>query len=185
MHPCFLSMILIATCFCVLHSESMRLVEIATNPQGYRVHAVVVLKCYTPDKNQATTTRYHISDHNFNLDILLLYGQVIGNVIYIFMVRLRASILQYSLHYRFLWQPTTTMPMYIMTCNPILISSAFAMHTTHANEKVCSRPHINSQHHKCLSHTVLRPGLLPLTGECPSCSCRLRLWLEIPLTISG
>jgi hypothetical protein len=56
-----------------------RMVEIATNPQGYRVHASEVLKRYAPDKNQATLERYHISGHNFNLDISLSYGSVIGN----------------------------------------------------------------------------------------------------------
>jgi len=55
---------------------SMRLVEIVTNPQGYRVHAGAVLKRYAPDKNQATPARYHISNHNFNLDISLSYGSV-------------------------------------------------------------------------------------------------------------
>jgi hypothetical protein len=53
----------------------VRVVEIATNPFGYRVHAVVVLKHYAPDKNQATTTRYHhISDLNFNWETLVTYG---------------------------------------------------------------------------------------------------------------
>jgi hypothetical protein len=54
------------------------MVEIATNPYGYRVHAGEVLKCYAPDKNQAIPTRYHISGHNFNLDISHSYGSVIG-----------------------------------------------------------------------------------------------------------
>jgi len=57
----------------------MRIVEIATHPLGYRVHAGAVLKCYAPDHNQATPARYHISDHNFKLDISLSYGSVIGN----------------------------------------------------------------------------------------------------------
>ena len=54
--------------------------EVATNPLGYRVHADEVLKRYAPDKNQATPTQYHISDHNFNLDILRLYGSVVGTI---------------------------------------------------------------------------------------------------------
>jgi hypothetical protein len=58
----------------------MHMVEIAMNPQGYRVHAGEVLKCYTPDKNQATPAQYHISDHNFNMDISLLYDSVVGNI---------------------------------------------------------------------------------------------------------
>jgi len=58
----------------------MRLIELATNPQGYRVHAGEVLKRYAPDSDQATPARYHISDHNFNLDISLSYGSVIGNI---------------------------------------------------------------------------------------------------------
>ena len=45
------------------------MVEVATNPSGYRVHASEVLKRYAPDKNQATPARYLISDHNSNLDI--------------------------------------------------------------------------------------------------------------------
>jgi len=57
----------------------MRMVAIATNPQGYRVHASEVLKHYAPDKNPATLVRYHISGHNFNLDISHSYGSVIGN----------------------------------------------------------------------------------------------------------
>jgi hypothetical protein len=36
------------------------MVEIATDPQGYRFHAVEVFKLYAPEKNQATTTQYHI-----------------------------------------------------------------------------------------------------------------------------
>ena len=89
-HPFFLSMILIATCFCFLHSIIVRmhtmtsrlgtrLTEVATNPLGYRVHASEGLKRYTPDFDQATLAGYHISDHNFNLDISLSYGSVIGN----------------------------------------------------------------------------------------------------------
>jgi hypothetical protein len=49
------------------------------NPQGYRVHAVEVLKRYATDKNQPTLARYLISGHNFNLDISHSYGSVIGN----------------------------------------------------------------------------------------------------------
>jgi len=74
---------------CVLHSLSsactlkasrcrLRMVEIATNPQGYHVHVGEVLKHYTPEKNQATPARYHISGYNFNLGISLFYGTVIG-----------------------------------------------------------------------------------------------------------
>jgi len=69
----------------------MRLASIATNPNGYRVHAGAVLKRYAPDKNQATPARYHISDHNINLDISLSYGSVIGNVADIVYKRLRAN----------------------------------------------------------------------------------------------
>jgi hypothetical protein len=58
-------------------------VEIATNPFGNCVHADAVLKCYTPDKNLATPVWYHISDHNFNLDILLLYVSVIETHIWL------------------------------------------------------------------------------------------------------
>ena len=58
------------------------MVEIATNPNGYSVHAGEVLKCYASDKNQATPVPYNISDHNFNLDILLSYGSVIGTCIH-------------------------------------------------------------------------------------------------------
>jgi hypothetical protein len=56
-----------------------RMVEIATNPQGCRVHAGTALRGYVTDKNQPTLARYHISGHNFNLDISLSYGSVIGN----------------------------------------------------------------------------------------------------------
>ena len=57
----------------------IRTVEIATNPQGYRIYAGEVLKRYAPDQNQATPARYHISGHNFNWDISHSYGSVIGN----------------------------------------------------------------------------------------------------------
>jgi hypothetical protein len=57
----------------------MRLVEVFTNPQGYRVGAGAVLPCYTPDKSQATAAWYHIPDHNFKLHIPLWYGTVIRN----------------------------------------------------------------------------------------------------------
>jgi len=67
------------------------MVEIATNPYGYRVHAGAVLMRYAPDKNQATPTRYHDSDHNFNLNISRSYGSVIGNVADIALQRLRAN----------------------------------------------------------------------------------------------
>jgi hypothetical protein len=56
---------------------STRMVEIAMNPNGYRVHAGEVSKRYASDTNQATPTQYHISDQNFNLDILCSYGLVI------------------------------------------------------------------------------------------------------------
>jgi hypothetical protein len=69
----------------------MRMVEIATNPQGYRVHASVVLMRYATDKNQPTLARYHISGHNFNFDISHSYGSVIGNAANIVYRRLRAN----------------------------------------------------------------------------------------------
>jgi hypothetical protein len=52
--------------------------EITTNLKDYRIHAVEVFKCYSPDKNLATAAQHHMSDHNFNLHILLSYGSVIG-----------------------------------------------------------------------------------------------------------
>jgi hypothetical protein len=55
-----------------------RMVEIATNPKGYRVHADEVLKRYATDTNQPTLAQYHISGHNFDLDISHSYGSVIG-----------------------------------------------------------------------------------------------------------
>jgi hypothetical protein len=58
----------------------MRMVEIATNPQGYRVYACAALMHYATDKNQPTPAQYHISGHNFNFDISHSYGSVIGNV---------------------------------------------------------------------------------------------------------
>ena len=56
----------------------MRMVEIATNPQGYRVYASAVLMRYATDKNQPTPAHYHISGYNFNFDISHSYGSVIG-----------------------------------------------------------------------------------------------------------
>jgi len=46
---------------------------------------------YATDKNQPTPARYHISGHNFNLDISLSYGSVIGNAANIVCRRLRAN----------------------------------------------------------------------------------------------
>jgi hypothetical protein len=57
----------------------MRMVKIATNPQGYRVYAGAALMRYATDKNQPIHAQYYISGHNFNLDIFHLYGSVIGN----------------------------------------------------------------------------------------------------------
>jgi len=64
---------------CYGKSYRMCLVEDATNPFGYGVHAGEVSKHYAPDKNQATPARYHISGHTFNLDISLSYGSAIEN----------------------------------------------------------------------------------------------------------
>jgi len=69
----------------------MRMVEIATNPQGYRVHASEVLLRYATDKNQPTVARYHISGHNFDLDISHSYGSVIGNIADIVVQHLSAN----------------------------------------------------------------------------------------------
>jgi hypothetical protein len=69
----------------------MRMVEIATNPQGYRVHASAALMRYATDKNQPTLARYHISGHNFNFDISQLYGSVIGTAADIAYRLLRAN----------------------------------------------------------------------------------------------
>jgi hypothetical protein len=52
---------------CILNECVM--VEVATNPFGYRVHAGEVFNHYAPDKNQATPAQYHISDHNIHRDI--------------------------------------------------------------------------------------------------------------------
>jgi hypothetical protein len=56
------------------------MVEIATHPKGYRVRASAVLMRYATDNNQPTLARYHISGHNFNMDLSHSYGSVIGNV---------------------------------------------------------------------------------------------------------
>jgi hypothetical protein len=58
----------------------MNLVEIATNPHGYCLHAVEVLNRYTPDEIQATTTRYRKSNLTVNLEILRSYGSVVGKI---------------------------------------------------------------------------------------------------------
>jgi hypothetical protein len=57
-----------------------RMVQIATNPFGYRVHAGAVLLSYAPDNNQATLKQYHISDYNINLAIIRSYGSVVGSI---------------------------------------------------------------------------------------------------------
>ena len=61
-----------------MHAKASRLrtrmVETATNPQGYHVHAGEVLKRYTPDKNQATPARYYMSGQNLYFDISHSYG---------------------------------------------------------------------------------------------------------------
>jgi len=69
----------------------MRLVKIATIPLGYRVQAGAVLKRYAPDDTQATPAGNHISSYNFNLDISLSYGSVIGNNCQHSVQRLRAN----------------------------------------------------------------------------------------------
>jgi len=56
------------------------MVEIATNSKGDGVCAAQVLKHCIPDKNQGTTTQYHISDHNLNHDISLSYNSDVGNI---------------------------------------------------------------------------------------------------------
>jgi len=47
-------MILIATCFATYIPNECAMVEVATSPVGYGVHAGELLKRYAPDKNQAT-----------------------------------------------------------------------------------------------------------------------------------
>jgi len=49
------------------------------------------LRGYVTDKNQPTPAQYHISGHNFNLDISHLYGSVIGNAADIVYRRLSAN----------------------------------------------------------------------------------------------
>jgi len=78
--PILSSMLLTAMCFATYILNECAMVEVATNPLGYCVHAGEVLKRHAPDKNQTTPTQYHISDHNFNLDILRSYGSVVGNI---------------------------------------------------------------------------------------------------------
>jgi len=58
----------------------MRMVVIAMNSQGYHIHAGAELKHHVPDNNQATPIQYHIPDHNLNMDILVSYGSVVGNI---------------------------------------------------------------------------------------------------------
>jgi hypothetical protein len=89
----------------------MRMVEIATNPQGYRVPAGHVLMRYAPDKNQPTPAQYHISGHNFNLDISPSYGLSIWNVADIVYNIFELTNTVVLLHHRFMWQTTTTMLM--------------------------------------------------------------------------
>jgi hypothetical protein len=78
-----------------MHSKASRhrtrMVEIATNPQGYRVHASAAFNAYATDKNQPTLARYHISGHNFNLNISHSYGPVIGTAADIAYRLLRAN----------------------------------------------------------------------------------------------
>ena len=90
---------------CVLHSKRMLMVEIATNPKHYRVHAGVVLGRYAPEKNLGTPARYHILGHIFNLDILLSYCSLIGPCIRYCRIALSANI-YYSINA--LWTQSTT-----------------------------------------------------------------------------
>jgi len=60
----------------------MRLVEIDMNPCSYGVHAGAELQHYTPEKNQATHAKYHLSDHNCNLEILCWYASIVGQGIH-------------------------------------------------------------------------------------------------------
>jgi hypothetical protein len=63
---------------CKLNSESICVVQIATNGSGYHVHAGALLNYYTPDRNQATPTHYYMSDYIFMFDNLPSWGLVIG-----------------------------------------------------------------------------------------------------------
>jgi hypothetical protein len=46
--------------FCILDSEGLHLVEVATKPLGYRDYANEKLKCYNSDKNATTFTWNHV-----------------------------------------------------------------------------------------------------------------------------
>jgi len=60
----------------------MRMVDIATNPFGYHVHAGEVLKRYAADENQTLPAQYHIAGHHFYLDICVSYGSENGTLIW-------------------------------------------------------------------------------------------------------
>jgi hypothetical protein len=72
-HPFSLSMLLIVTCAASYILNECARQRLQRIPKGYRVHAGEELESFAPDKVQATTARYDISDHNFTSDISLPY----------------------------------------------------------------------------------------------------------------
>jgi hypothetical protein len=107
LHPYFISMILIAILFLRLTLKSMRLTYFCHKFQRLWSHAIEVLKRYAPDKNQATITPYHITDHNFNLDVSHLYGRNWNMYFVLFAIINVCDVLRH----RFIQQPTDTVPM--------------------------------------------------------------------------
>jgi len=161
----------------------IRVVEIATNPKGYCVHACEVLKHCATDENQPTLARYHISGHNFNLDISHSYTSVIGHVADVSYNVFEQLILSYQCIIGVTWRTTTTMPMKInvTTCFRIWTEDACSCQSTHATVRGCNRPHINSQCHKRSITPLLRPGPFPLAGECPVLQTHTREWSYDPM----
>jgi len=151
----------------------MRLVEVATNPHGYRVHAVALLKHYTPDKIHATTARYHISDHNFNFDISHSYSSVTGN-------NCRHS------EQRLYDNSYCSMIAFIdLRGNPPLLyqsrlnDSQLPFHTRQCTgmlQASYQQPMSSS-----LNHNMLRPGPFPLAVEYPVTVLTQEAGLQIPL----
>jgi hypothetical protein len=54
-----------------------RILEIATNPFAYCVHATALLTHHATYQNRGAIAQYHISEHNFSLNILHWCGSVI------------------------------------------------------------------------------------------------------------
>ena len=144
---------------CVLLPYWMRLVEVTTNPHVYRVKAVALLKHYTPDKNQATTARYYISDHKFYFDISHSNVLVTGNNYWHSEPRLYDN--SYCSVIVFIDLRGDPALLYQRRLNDSQLPF-YTRQWTGMLQASYQQPTSWSR-----NHTMLRPGSFPLARECP------------------